>query len=128
MIKYVVKRFVQMIVVLFIVSVLVFLLTNFIGDPVDMLVPENATLEQIESARARLALTSPFLYSTGIFLNDVLHGNLGKSYTYGLPAMSLIVERMPATLGVSGCGSHTGAAGIHTSRCVRGSLSEEKDK
>ena len=54
MIKYVVKRFVQMIVVLFIVSLLVFLLTNFIGDPVDMLVPENATLEQIESARARL--------------------------------------------------------------------------
>ena len=49
MIKYVVKRFAQMIVVLFIVSLLVFLLTNFIGDPVDMLVPENATLEQIES-------------------------------------------------------------------------------
>ena len=46
MIKYVVKRFAQMIVVLFIVSLLVFLLTNFIGDPVDMLVPENATLEQ----------------------------------------------------------------------------------
>lgn len=67
MIKYVVKRFVQMIVVLFIVSVLVFLLTNFIGDPVDMLVPENATLEQIESARARLGLDKPFLYSTASF-------------------------------------------------------------
>lgn len=98
MIKYVVKRFVQMIVVLFIVSVLVFLLTNFIGDPVDMLVPENATLEQIESARARLGLDKPLPVQYGIFLNDVLHGNLGKSYTYGLPAMSLIVERMPATL------------------------------
>ena len=59
MIKYVVKRFAQMIVVLFIVSLLVFLLTNFIGDPVDMLVPENATLEQIESARARLGLDKP---------------------------------------------------------------------
>ena len=44
MIKYVVKRFAQMIVVLFIVSLLVFLMTNLIGDPVDMLVPENATL------------------------------------------------------------------------------------
>ena len=54
MIKYVVKRFVQMIVVLFIVSLLVFLLTNFIGDPVDMLVPENATLEQIESAKNQI--------------------------------------------------------------------------
>ena len=54
MIKYVVKRFAQMIVVLFIVSLLVFLLTNFIGDPVDMLVPENATLEQIESVKSQI--------------------------------------------------------------------------
>ena len=51
MLKYIVKRFVQMIVVLFVVSILVFMLTNFIGDPVDMLVPENATMEQVESAR-----------------------------------------------------------------------------
>ena len=46
MIKYVVKRFVQMIVVLFIVSLLVFLLTNFIGDPVDMLVPKTQPLNR----------------------------------------------------------------------------------
>ncbi|MBT9779098.1 ABC transporter permease subunit [Clostridium sp. MCC353] len=98
MIKYIIKRFVQMLVVLFIVSVLVFLLTNFIGDPVDMLVPENATLEQIESARARLGLDRPLPVQYGIFLNDVLHGNFGKSYSYGLPAMGLIVERIPATM------------------------------
>ena len=59
MLKYIVKRFVQMIVVLFVVSILVFMLTNFIGDPVDMLVPENATVEQVESARARLGLNKP---------------------------------------------------------------------
>ena len=70
MIKYVVKRFAQMIVVLFIVSLLVFLLTNFIGDPVDMLVPENATLEQIESARARLGLDKPFQFSM-VFLSEM---------------------------------------------------------
>ena len=98
MIKYVVKRFAQMIVVLFIVSLLVFLLTNFIGDPVDMLVPENATLEQIESARARLGLDKPLPVQYGIFIRDVLHGNFGKSYIYGKPAMDLIFERMPATL------------------------------
>ena len=87
-----------MIVVLFIVSLLVFLLTNFIGDPVDMLVPENATLEQIESARARLGLDKPLPVQYGIFIRDVLHGNFGKSYIYGKPAMDLIFERMPATL------------------------------
>lgn len=98
MLKYIVKRFVQMIVVLFVVSILVFMLTNFIGDPVDMLVPENATVEQVESARARLGLNKPLPVQYGIFLRDVLHGNFGKSYTYGKPAMGLIMERMPTTL------------------------------
>lgn len=98
MLKYIVKRFVQMIVVLFVVSILVFMLTNFIGDPVDMLAPENATVEQVESARARLGLNKPLPVQYGIFLKDVLHGNFGKSYTYGKPAMGLIMERMPATL------------------------------
>ena len=98
MLKYIVKRFVQMIVVLFVVSILVFMLTNFIGDPVDMLVPENATVEQVESARARLGLDKPLPVQYGIFLKDVLHGNFGKSYTYGKPAMGLIMERMPAPL------------------------------
>ena len=98
MLKYIVKRFVQMIVVLFVVSILVFMLTNFIGDPVDMLVPENATVEQVESARARLGLNKPLPVQYGIFLRDVLHGNFGKSYTYGKPAMGLILERMPATM------------------------------
>ena len=98
MLKYIVKRFVQMIVVLFVVSILVFMLTNFIGDPVDMLVPENATVEQVESARARLGLNKPLPVQYGIFLRDVLHGNFGKSYTYGKPSMGLIMERMPATL------------------------------
>lgn len=98
MIKYILKRFMQMVVVLFTVSILVFLLTNFIGDPVDMLVPENATVEEVESARIRLGLDKPLPVQYVIFLNDVLHGNFGKSYTYGKPAMGLIVERIPATM------------------------------
>ena len=77
MLKYIVKRFVQMIVVLFVVSILVFMLTNFIGDPVDMLVPENATVEQVESARARLGLNKPLPVQYGIILRDVLHGIFG---------------------------------------------------
>lgn len=48
--------------------------------------------------RARLGLDRPLPVQYGIFLNDVLHGNFGKSYSYGLPAMGLIVERIPATM------------------------------
>ncbi len=98
MLKYILKRFIQMFTVLFVVSVLVFLLTNFIGDPVDMLVKENATMEEIESARIRLGLDKPLPIQYFIFIKDVMHGNFGKSYTYGKPAMELIVERIPATM------------------------------
>lgn len=98
MLKYILKRFVQMFVVLFVVSVMVFLLTNFIGDPVDMLVPENATLEEIQAAEIRLGLDKPMPVQFLIFLKDVIHGNFGKSYTYGKPAMGLIIERIPATM------------------------------
>jgi len=87
-----------MFVVLFVVSVLVFLLTNFIGDPVDMLVPENATLEEIQAAKIRLGLDKPMPVQFLIFLKDVTQGNFGKSYTYGKPAMGLIIERIPATM------------------------------
>lgn len=84
--------------VLFVVSMLVFLLTNFIGDPVDMLVPENATVEEIEAAKTRLGLDKPLPVQYMIFLKDVLHGDFGKSYIYGKPAMGLIMERFPATM------------------------------
>lgn len=98
MLKYIFKRLIQMFTVLFVVSILVFFLTHFIGDPVDMLVPENATMKEIESARMRLGLDKPLPIQYAIFLNDVVHGNFGKSYTYGKPAMTLIVERIPATM------------------------------
>lgn len=70
MIKYVVKRFAQMIVVLFIVSLLVFLLTNFIGDPVDMLVPEMQPLNRSNLQEPDWDLISPFQFSM-VFLSEM---------------------------------------------------------
>lgn len=70
MIKYVVKRFAQMIVVLFIVSLLVFLLTNFIGDPVDMLVPEMQPLNRSNPQEPDWDLISPFPFSM-VFLSEM---------------------------------------------------------
>ena len=70
MIKYVVKRFAQMIVVLFIVSLLVFLLTNFIGDPVDMLVPEMQPLNRSNLQEPDWDLISPFPFSM-VFLSEM---------------------------------------------------------
>lgn len=89
-----------MLIVMLVVSILVFFLTSFLGDPVAMLVREDASEEEILAARARLGLDKPIYVQYGIFLKDVLHGDFGVSYSYGEPAMGLILERFPATIEV----------------------------
>lgn len=87
-----------MILVLFVVSLVVFILTNYIGDPISMLLPEDASEEEIQVAIKRLGLDKPIHYQYWIFLKDISSGNFGKSYVFSRPALGLIIERIPATL------------------------------
>lgn len=87
-----------MILVLFVVSLIVFILTNFIGDPVDMLVREDATDLEVMAAKKALGLDKPLYTQYAIFLKNVSRGQFGKSYVYSRSAMELITERLPATL------------------------------
>ncbi|MFA5473778.1 MAG: ABC transporter permease, partial [Aminobacteriaceae bacterium] len=98
MLKYLVKRFFQTAVVLFVVSVIVFCVMSFTGDPVLMIVPPNATDAQIAEARIALGLDQPLWVQYKVFLFNLLKGDLGISYIFKRPALTLIVERMPATL------------------------------
>lgn len=98
MAKYLLKRVFQMVVVLFAVSLIVFFVMSFTGDPVLMIVPPTATDAQIEEARIALGLDRPLWVQYGVFLNNLLHGDMGVSYMFKRPALTLIVERMPATL------------------------------
>ena len=93
MLKYLLKRLVQMVVVLFTVSVIVFLVMSFTGDPVLMIVPPTATDAQIAEARTP-RLDRPGC-STGSSCRTSSGGGLGVSYIFKRPALSLIVERMP---------------------------------
>src|SRR6056297_496971 len=98
MFKFVVKRFLQMIMVLLIVSVIVFVFSSLIGDPVSLMVPENATQAEIDAAREYLGLDKPVYVQYSIFLQNVLKGDFGLSYRYYQPAMKVILDRLPATL------------------------------
>lgn len=98
MLGYTIKRLFQMILVLWAVSVIVFLMMSFTGDPVFMVIPINSTPEQIEQARRILGLDHSLLVQYWIFLTNMLHGDFGRSYVFGQPAMGLILERLPATL------------------------------
>jgi len=98
MISYLVKRVLQMIVVLWVVSVIVFTMMSFTGDPTYMMVPLDATQDEIAQARAILGLDKSYIVQYGIFLKNMLQGDLGRSFVFRQPAFGLILDRMPATV------------------------------
>lgn len=87
-----------MFVVMFVVATLVFVLVNFIGDPVNMLVSPRASQEVRDAVREELGLNRPLHIQYLSFMSDALHGNFGNSYTHKLPVMDMMAERLPATL------------------------------
>ena len=98
MFGYLIKRLIQMVVVLWAVSVLVFFMMSFTGDPTFMMVPLDATEEQIAQARRILGLDDSHLVQYWRFLANIAQGDFGRSFVFRQPAMSLILERLPATL------------------------------
>ncbi len=99
MFKYTVKRLFQMIIVLMVVTVVVFFLSNFLSDPVDAMIDRaTATAQDIAAIRAQLGLDLPILVQFKNFVTDILHGDFGESYVYKQPVLELIAGRMPATL------------------------------
>jgi peptide/nickel transport system permease protein len=98
MLGYIVKRLIQMVLVLWVVSVVVFAMMSFTGDPVFMMVPIDATEAEIEQARRLMGLDRTIVEQYWLFLQNILSGDFGQSYVFKQPALDLILERMPATL------------------------------
>lgn len=98
MLRYLATRISQLIVVLIVVSILVFVFTSVMGNPVFLMVRQNATSAEIEAATKYLGLDKPLIVQYGIFIKNALKGDFGKSYMYHQPALGLIKERFPATL------------------------------
>lgn len=98
MIVFIVRRLLQSLLVLLIVSLLVFAGVYAIGSPVDVLISPEATQAERAALIVSLGLDKPLWAQYLLFLQNALHGNLGVSFAYSVPAIGLIVERMPATL------------------------------
>jgi ABC-type dipeptide/oligopeptide/nickel transport system permease component len=99
---YIRRRLLQSILVVWGVSVLVFFLLRLApGDPVSLLLSETASPEQMEAVREKWGLNDPIPVQYMVFLNHALHGDLGDSLFFQEPAMSVLLERMPATLQLS---------------------------
>ncbi|KPP99476.1 MAG: peptide/nickel transport system permease protein [Rhodobacteraceae bacterium HLUCCA12] len=102
MIALIAQRIAQAIVVLFVVSVLAFLLSTQIGDPVASILGLQATPADRMALNARLGLDDPWPVRYLAFLSDVLRGDWGISYATQRPVAELVVERLPATLELAG--------------------------
>ncbi|MDP6707506.1 MAG: ABC transporter permease [Alphaproteobacteria bacterium] len=95
---FIIRRLLQSSVVVVVMSLLVFVGVNIVGDPVDMLINPEADQAEIERVIRDLGLDRPLHEQYGYFVVNALQGDLGKSFIFGTPALQLIIQRMPATL------------------------------
>lgn len=98
MLGFVIQRLLQAIVVMAAMSVIVFFGVYAIGNPVDIVIPPDATQEIREAAIARLGLDRPVWEQYFIFVTNLLQGDFGRSFIYNIPVLDLIAGRLPATL------------------------------
>ncbi|MBI4255139.1 MAG: ABC transporter permease, partial [Candidatus Rokubacteria bacterium] len=96
------RRLAQSLVVLLGVSFVVFFILYLTGDPALVLLPPDATAEDVERFRAAMGFNDPFIVQYGRFLKGALQGDFGQSVRHGEPAFHLVVERMPATFQLAG--------------------------
>ena len=95
---YILRRLLQSLLVLFAMSLLVFLGVYAIGNPVDILISPQADQAEIARATAALGIDRPLAEQYWVFLRQAAAGDLGRSFAFNVPAIRLILERMPATL------------------------------
>lgn len=98
MFAYALRRLGQSLLVLVLMSFLVFVGVYAIGDPVELLVNPQADAVERARATAALGLDKPFLEQYAIFLKGAAAGDLGRSFVFNVPALGLIVEKLPATI------------------------------
>ena len=99
---YLLRRLAQSVLVLLGVSFVVFFILYLTGDPALVLLPPDATAEDIREFRARMGFNDPFIVQYGRFLGGALRGDFGQSVRHGEPAFGLVLERLPATFELSG--------------------------
>jgi peptide/nickel transport system permease protein len=98
LIAFVLRRLLQGVLVMLVVGFIAFSLFNFVGDPVSLMLPPEATQVDREQMRAALGLDKPFYVQFGTFLENAVQGNFGISLRLGRPVSVLLIERLPATL------------------------------
>ncbi|MEQ8250531.1 ABC transporter permease [Oceanibaculum nanhaiense] len=102
MLKFIAGRLMQSVFVMLFVGAIAFTLFQFVGDPINQMVGEDATQAEREELRERLGLNDPLIVQFGRFAGNMATGDFGFSYQHKRPVIDLIAERLPATLELAG--------------------------
>ncbi|AMD93743.1 ABC transporter permease [Desulfomicrobium orale] len=98
MFAFIIRRVLQAILVMFIISFIGFALKQNVGDPVREITGISVSAAEREAIREKLGLNDPFPVQYGRFLKGALQGDIGQSFFYKKPAMDVILSKAPATL------------------------------
>ena len=96
--RYILQRLVQGVILLVVVTSIVFFIGRMTGNPVDMMLPEDATEEDRQDMIVRLKLEGTIMDQFGVFIVDAVQGDLGTSIRYRKPATEIFFQRLPNTL------------------------------
>jgi peptide/nickel transport system permease protein len=97
MTAFLIRRLMQSVVLLLVMSMLVFVGVYAIGNPVELLISPEATQAEKERTIRNLGLDRPLWEQYLLFLKGAVRGELGNSYIHNIPALKLILQRLPAT-------------------------------
>lgn len=100
--KYLIKRILQMIPVMIIITMIIFILLNVAGDPTVNLLPLDATEAEREELRTAMGLNRPLPIQYLDFLGNAVKGDFGNSYRFNEPALDLALARMPMSVQLAG--------------------------
>jgi len=95
---YILKRLFHSIFVLVGISLVVFIILHLTGDPAALLMPMDATPEQVAQFRQEMGFNDPIILQYWRFFKGTLRGDFGQSFRHSQPALELVMERMPATI------------------------------
>jgi peptide/nickel transport system permease protein len=101
MIAFIIRRLLQAVMVMLSVAFIAFLLFQYVGDPIQFMVGQDATPEERQQLRVDLGLDQPFFVQFAKFVGNAVQGEFGLSLRQGRKVSSLIKERLPATLELS---------------------------
>ena len=96
--RYIVRRCVQSLIALLVLSMLIFLMSRLTGDPTLLMLPDDATRDDIAQLRQALGLDKPLPVQYWVFMSNAVRGDFGRSIKGQMPVLDMIKERLPNSI------------------------------